>query len=265
MEQAWAIEINNLSFFYDQVAALENVQLHIGPREFISVVGPNGGGKTTLLKILAGLLTPTAGEVRVLGAKPEAVRHRIGYMPQHSYVDPHFPMTAFDLALMGRVTRGHPIGPFNHEDRRMADRVLDRVGLAEAKRRCAFSSLSGGQQQRAFLARALSCEPRLLLLDEPTSNLDIAVEQDLLELLEELNRSMAVVVVSHDLGFASHLVERIVCVNRVVCTHPTAELTPEVMHTLYGSHRIRMVRHEVRGPEKPPQPRWTTPDGASTL
>ena len=168
------------------------------------IVGPNGGGKTTLVKLILGLLRPQRGEVRVFGQPPHRARLRVGYMPQHVQHDPQFPVTVMDIVLMGRLGQG-VLGWPGRADRRAAIDALAQVGMEEFRRR-PFADLSGGQRQRVLIARALCCKPDLLLLDEPTSNVDSLVEARLLDLLRDLNRQMTIVMVSHDLGFVSGLV-----------------------------------------------------------
>lgn len=236
-----AIEVENLSFAYDGSPVLRNVSLHIADRDFACIVGPNGGGKTTLLKLLLGLLQPQRGRVRVLGVSPERARTRVGYMPQHAQLDPQFPVTVSEVVLMGRLGLTRWIGPFRRRDREAADAALKQVDLHDLRSR-AFSQLSGGQRQRALIARAIVCEPRLLLLDEPTANLDPGVEDELQDLLRELNRRMTVVIVSHDVGFVSKNVNTVVCVNRDVKVHCADRLTGDVFRELYGQD-VQVVQH----------------------
>jgi zinc transport system ATP-binding protein len=236
------IQVQNVSFSYDGATVLEDATFSIEDRDFVCLVGPNGGGKTTLLKIMLGLLAPTSGRVTIFGDRPELARGRIGYMPQHTQVDPRFPVTAADVVLMGRLGRAETLGPYRRLQRHAAWRALEAVGLADMRNR-PFGSLSGGQRQRVLIARALATEPELLLLDEPTANLDAHVEQELYELMRGLNASLTIVMVSHDLGFVSEFVQRVVCVKRKVIVHPTSEITGEVIKQIYGGS-VRMVRHD---------------------
>lgn len=238
------IHIEGLSFAYDGQDVLSDVSLEIRDREMVCVVGPNGGGKTTLLKLVLGLLTPDRGRVRVFGAEPKRVRHRIGYVPQYQHFDATFPVRVRDVALMGRLGRGRRFGFFGRADRVAADEALREVELY-ALRRKPFAALSGGQRQRVLIARALAAEPDLLLLDEPTANLDVVFERELNDLLGHLTERMTVVVVTHDLGFVSANVERVVCVNRIVHVHPTADVTGETIREIYGGD-FRRVQHEHR-------------------
>jgi zinc transport system ATP-binding protein len=238
------IKIEGLSFAYNGEPVLNGVDLRIQEGEFVSVVGPNGGGKSTLLKLVLGLLHPSHGRVRVFGQAPEKARPRIGYMPQHAHHDPRFPATVAEVVRMGRLKRLFPLGPFRRGDRVQALRALGRVGLADLAGR-AFSDLSGGQRQRVLIARALASDPDLLLLDEPTSHIDAGAANEFYELMERLNRDHTIVIVSHDIGFVSARVKSVVCVNREVKVHPTCDLTGDLLRDIYGAD-IRLVRHDHR-------------------
>jgi zinc transport system ATP-binding protein len=244
MAEQPVIELSDLAFAYDGVLVLDRVNLTVCAHESVCVVGPNGGGKTTLLKLILGLLRPTAGTVRVFGQPPERVRLRVGYMPQRVEHDPLFPATVMDIVLMGRLGRGGLrglLGWYSRTDRRAALQALAQVGMEPLARR-PLAALSGGQRQRVLIARALCCQPDLLLLDEPTANVDTLNEDRLFEILRQLSREMTVLVVSHDLGFVSNLVETVVCVNRQVVVHPTSQMTGELVQEMYGGG-VRMVRH----------------------
>ncbi len=242
------ITIENLSFKYNSVPVLENASLTINEKDFVWVVGPNGGGKTTLLKLILGLLRPETGTIRVLGKSPLQARTRLGYMPQYAHLDPQFPVNAMDIVLMGRLGDGNRWGPFRKSDKEAAERALRDVGLWDMRDK-SFATLSGGQQRRLLIARALACEPEILLLDEPTANLDLTVERELYELLRRLNKKLTIVMVSHDPAFVSQFVERVVCVNRKVAVHPTCEMEGEYMKELYG-RQVRLVRHDQHNTEQ---------------
>jgi zinc transport system ATP-binding protein len=245
MSSTPAIAFDNVSFSYGAAPVLEKASFLIEERESVCIVGPNGGGKTTLVKLILGLLEPMSGTVRVFGVSPKAARKRIGYMPQHLLYDPLFPVTVSDIVLMGRLRSGGVRGFFgwpDGQDREAASEVLRQVGMLDYARR-PFSSLSGGQRQRVLIARALAGRPDLLLLDEPTSNVDTLVEAQLLELLVKLNERMTIAMVTHDLGFVSGAVEKVVCVNRRVAVHPTREISGEIIHDIYGGH-VRIVKHD---------------------
>ncbi len=239
---------HGLDFGYDGRPVLRDVNLAIPAGDFVSVVGPNGSGKTTLLKLALGLLLPTAGEVTVFGERPERARHRIGYVPQHAHLDPLFPVSALDVVLMGRLGLGPRLGPWRGRDRDAARAALAEVGLGDHADRH-FSALSGGQKQRTLIARSLAGEPELLLLDEPTAGLDAHVEEGFFRLLEELNRRLTIVMVSHDLGFVAGVVKSVICVGQKVVVHPTSAITGQVIADLYGAD-MRMIRHDHRCSEE---------------
>ncbi len=238
------IEVRNVSFSYQATPVLDDVNLTIYDRESVCIVGPNGGGKTTLLRLLLGQLRPTQGEIRIFGQPPQQARLRLGYMPQRAEYDPMFPVTAIDVVLMGRL--GQPglrgwFGWYDASDQRAAYEALEQVHMVDAAKR-PFVALSGGQRQRVLIARALCCHPELLLLDEPTANVDSLVEARLFDELRELGQRMTIVLVSHDLGFVTNLVQRVICVNRQAVAHPTSQLTADLIRDMYGSD-VNMVRH----------------------
>jgi zinc transport system ATP-binding protein len=242
MDRNQVVEFRDVCFAYDGAPVLENVNFTIQERTFISIVGPNAGGKTTLLKLMLGLLKPSQGTIEIFGQLPEKARPRIGYMPQYVQFDPSFPVSVLDVVLMGRLGNGARLGPYGKADRAIAMEALHKLEMDKARNR-PFMALSGGQRQRVLIARALTAEPELLLLDEPTANVDMAVETELFELLNTMSESITVVVVSHDLGFVSQYVQSVVCVNRRVMIHPTTAVTGEVISALYGAD-VRMVRHD---------------------
>lgn len=242
-----AVSFKDVSFAYETAPVLQDVNLTVPPHELLWVVGPNAGGKTTLLKLILGLLTPDSGQVRTLGQTPHRARHHVGYVPQWTNHDPQFPITAFDVVLMGRLqSRWRP--RYTRADRDVAFGALDDVGLADVADR-SFSELSGGQRQRILIARALATEPKLLLLDEPNANVDLAAENRLYEIIGGLKSRMAILMVTHDLGFVAETVAGVVCVNRQVVVHPTSDITGEIIHEIYGEH-VRMIRHDHRCSEK---------------
>ncbi len=236
------VEITDLEFSYNDQPILSDVNLKIEPLASTCIVGPNGGGKSTLIKLILGLLRPDKGKIRLLGDKPVKTRAQVGYVPQYAKYDPLFPATALDVTLMGRLGR-HPgrYFPDDYDAARTALADLEMAGYANAS----FAELSGGQQQRVLIARALVSAVKLLIMDEPTSNIDIQVEHSLMELLKQLNKRMAIILVTHDLGFTSKFFKSVVCVNNWVHIHPTSEVTGQVIQDMYGAD-FQMVRHDHR-------------------
>lgn len=242
-----AISARNLTFTYGGPPVLEDATFTVERGDFASIVGPNGGGKTTLLKLILGLLHPSRGEIRVSNRQPADARPLIGYMPQHADLDPSFPINVTEIVLMGRLAPGMAPGPVGRKDRRLAAGIIEMLGLEEMRQK-PLAELSGGQRQRVLIARALACQPEILLLDEPTAHLDLHLEDEFLEILKDLNRRMTVVMVSHDLGFVASCVNRCVCVNRHVHLHPTSAPKDDLIRSMYGDS-VRLIRHDVDFPE----------------
>lgn len=219
------VTLRDVSVAYDGVEALEHVDLEIDEKDFLGIIGPNGGGKTTLVKAILGTV-PHTGEVRLA---PELFRGRerlIGYMPQISDFDRAFPISILEAVLSGLQGHRGFRSRYTKEDRQKALRLLEETGIAEAARQ-PVGEVSGGQLQRALLCRAIIAEPRLLILDEPTNFVDNQFEKALYDSLRELNRRMAIVMVSHDIGTITSVVKEIVCVNRRVHRHHSNILTEE--------------------------------------
>jgi len=243
-----AICMKGVSFDFGGEPVIEGAELCIEELSFTSIVGPNGGGKTTLLQLMLGILKPSSGTVRVFGQEPREARRQIGYVPQRAQFDPHFPITTMEVALTGRLGISRCTFRPGRRDRQVADEALASMELTDVRDR-PFGSLSGGQQQRTLIARALASQPKLLLLDEPTAGLDRIVESRLYKLLKSLGPALTIVLVSHDLGFVSKFVDRVVCVNREVHIHPTADLTSGLINELYGTD-VKLVRHDMDRPEE---------------
>ncbi len=237
------VRMENVAFAYANAhPVIERASLCLRPGDFACVIGPNGGGKTTLLKLILGLLEPARGTVRVFGRPPGDARHRIGYLPQQAQLDRRFPISVLEVVLMGRIGHAAWIGPYFAANKQRALAALAQVGLEDAKNR-PFRELSGGQRQRILIARALACEPDVLLLDEPTANLDLRAQNDLYDLLHVLNERLTIVLVSHDVAFVSKFVKTVVCVNRTVDVHDAGEIAGRFVDQMYGPG-MRMVVHE---------------------
>jgi len=226
------VEIKAVSFAYNAQSVLEDVNLDIREGNFIAMIGPNGGGKTTLLKLVLGLIKPDTGVIRVLGQPAEKAAHAIGYVPQDVHVNRNFPITAMDVVLMGKLRPKNRWTRSAARDRRDALDALAQMGMA-AYADCKIGELSGGQCQRVFIARALVTKPRLLLLDEPTASIDTQGQAEFFSLLKALNRDVSILVVSHDLMVISTYVKTVACVNRRLHYHNQAEITAEMLETMY--------------------------------
>ena len=240
-----AITLEHVSFAYDGVPALEDVSLEVAEGEFLGLVGPNGGGKSTLLRIVLGLLAPDSGRTRVLGLPPVRARGALGYVPQFAAFRRDFPVTVEETVLLGRLGKTRALFGYGTRDREVAHRVMEETGVADLSAR-PIGTLSGGQLQRTLIARALAGEPRILLLDEPTANIDLRAEGDIFDLLKQLSARMTIVVVSHDIGFISQYVTLVACLNRTLLCHTTSPLAGEMIERLYSAP-VRMIRHATGG------------------
>lgn len=235
------ITIDNVSFSYGSLPVLQRVSLQVHEGEFLGIVGPNAGGKSTLLKLVLGLLEPQAGTIRVLGKKPQRARKAIGYVPQYPGFARDFPVTVEQVVLMGRLGKGRMFGAYSLADRQAAMQALREVEADNLARR-PIGALSGGQLQRVLLARALVGEPAILILDEPTANIDMRMENDIFDQLKALNERMTILVVSHDIAFISHYVHRVACLNRTLVCHQTDSIDGQVIQDLYGED-VHMIAH----------------------
>jgi zinc transport system ATP-binding protein len=236
-----AIEFEDVSFKYDHSPILTNVNFSISAKDTVCVIGQNGGGKTTLVKLILGLLVPDKGTVKVYGNNPQKEAGRIGYVPQYTLYDPSFPISAYEVVCMGRLDHAHS-SRYTDKDRQKTMAALKSVGIEKLANR-PFSSLSGGQRQRTLIARALAPESDILILDEPTSNIDHRSEQQLFDLLALLNQQMTIIMVTHEIGFASSFFTRVICVNNTVAVHPTSQLTGDLIRNMYNDD-LRMIRHD---------------------
>ena len=236
-----AVEIDRVSFSYGAGPVLEDVSFSVARGEFFGIIGPNASGKSTLLRIMVGLLRPASGTVRLLGEPPAQTVHRVGYVPQHAAFSRQFPISTLEVVMLGRLGTSRRLGAFTKADREEALAALRAAEIGDVAAR-PVNTLSGGQLQRVLIARALVCRPELLVLDEPTANVDVRAEEDIFALLRGYSESMAIVVVSHDVAFISAYVDRVGCLNRRLTVHQTGEISGKTIEELYGAP-VRMIRH----------------------
>jgi zinc transport system ATP-binding protein len=206
------IKLDKVSFKYDHDWILKDIDLSVKKKDFLGIVGPNGGGKTTLLKIILGLLKPNKGKLTVNGI--------LSYVPQHLNFDKYHPVCVEDVVLMGLLDKMSAGLVHSKEDHQKAYSVMKTLGIYEIKKQ-RFGELSGGQRQRVLIARAIISNPDILILDEPTANIDKAAQDMVQKLLVKLNEKMTLLMVSHHFDFISSDVNRVVCINKTIHTHPT--------------------------------------------
>ena len=242
-----AVRLTAVTAGYDHRPALEEIDLEIEPGSLVAIFGPNGGGKSTLLKLIADLIQPWSGTVEVLGEPAGRTAHRIAYITQAELVDWSFPVSVWDVAMMGRYPRLGPWrrpGPVDHD---AVAAALERVGMTEL-RSSQIGSLSGGQRRRAFLARAIASEPDLYLLDEPVTGVDVTTQEDLMALLaSETAAGRTAIATTHDLAAAAEHFTTVVALNqRIIAVGPSSlVLDPEVLSKTYGGHLLVLGNQAV--------------------
>ncbi len=246
-----AVEIRDLSVAIKGKEILKNINFTLEEGKFLGIVGPNGGGKTTLVKIILGLISPTSGSVAVFGSSPETLLHGngvFGYLPQHQNIDPNFPASALDIVLMGRYRKAGFLRWPGKKDREKASECMSMMGI-ESLTDVQYSQLSGGQQQRVSIARALAGEPRILVLDEPSTGIDVVGQEDFYHLLKGLQKKMnlTILMVSHDIGTVTTYVDEISCLNINLYYHgnPLGALSDKVMTSLYGKNVDLLMHTDV--------------------
>jgi zinc transport system ATP-binding protein len=235
------VRLEDVWVHYDSLPVLEGINLSIKSNDFLGIIGPNGGGKTTLLKVILGLIKPSRGKVTVMGQPPEKGRRFIGYISQFNLFDRDFPISVFDVVLMGRYHQTGLLRRYTEEDKLAAAEALKAVGMLDYKDR-QIGRLSGGEQQRVFIARALATNPKLLLLDEPTASIDPDMQAEFYELLDRLKEKMAIVLVSHDISAISIYVSEIACLNHQLFYHGSKEVSAEELEKSYHCP-IQLIAH----------------------
>lgn len=233
------VKIENLSFGYDENLIFEKINLSYEIKDFLAIIGPNGGGKSTLLRLMLGLLKPTSGEIKIFGKNPSEVSKAVGYVPQNIFINANFPMRVLEVVLMGRIDR-KIFGFYTKEDKLEAMKALEKVGMSEfANSR--IGELSGGQRQRVYIARALCAKAKILMLDEPTASIDTKGQAAIYSLLSEINKEgIGVILISHDVNIALSFATKVAYVNHKIHMH---DITPDRSKQEFIAHLAREHKH----------------------
>jgi zinc transport system ATP-binding protein len=227
------IELSNICASYEEKVALTDVNLTIYEKDFLGIIGPNGGGKTTLIKLILGLKKPSSGTIRFFRGGNEVQNLRMGYLPQYSSIDKKFPISVYEVILSGLSSQKQLFRRYTAQQHQMVNDMVHRMGL-EGMEQTAIGALSGGQLQRVLLGRALVSEPDVVILDEPNTYIDARFQERLYELLGEVNKERAIVLVSHDIGSVVQNVKTIACVNETLDYHPDAGLSEDWIEEHFG-------------------------------
>ncbi len=239
------ISFQNVTFAFDNETILENIHFSICKNDFIGIIGPNGGGKTTLLRLMLGTLKPNKGEVRIFNQAAIKSRQYIGYVPQFSKLDDDFPITVEQVVAMGLFKNSCFFPYISKKKLIQIHSALEKVKILNLAKKN-FGELSGGQKQRCLLARAIAALPEILLLDEPTASVDSSVEKDIYDLLRSLNKKMTIILVSHDLGFISAYIKRVFCVNRQLADHCADQISEETSIDVAYEKNKKMIQHQCQ-------------------
>lgn len=236
-----ALQIENLQVSINKFPILKDINLSIDEKDFLAIIGPNGGGKSTLLKTILNLIKPDKGKIKIFGKNPKDALNLMGYLPQNTYFDLKFPISVFEVTMMGRYNG--LFKNYNKKDGEAVIKALDEVSMLDYKNR-QISQLSGGQMQRVFIARALAREPKLLLLDEPTASVDPKMQKSFYQLLKDLKQELTIVLVTHDVGVACEYVDKIACLNGSLFYHGVPEGSADAIQKTY-SCPIDIIGHGI--------------------
>lgn len=251
-----AVEVRDLSVFYGRNVALKSVNLTVQQGEYLGIIGPNGGGKSTLLKAILGLVPTSRGSIRIFGGSLQEKRTLLGFVPQFSAIERRFPISLYEVILSGRMKAGLQVfARYTLEDHERTKEAMEQIGLSHLSQR-QVSELSGGEFQRMLIARALVSQPKLLLLDEPTASVDATARKQIYELLAKLNEKITIILVSHDMLAISSQVSSLACLNSKLVYHGGPELNDRTVDSLYGcpvdliAHGLphRVLRDHTHGP-----------------
>ena len=236
------IDFKDVSFNYDNSPTLVDINFSIEKNDFVAIVGPNGGGKSTLLKLILAQEIPSKGSIKVFGDKNYKSLEKLGYVPQFTTHQQDFPLRLIDMVLQSKLRNNSFFVRYSLKDKQRAAEILEMLKIGEYKDKF-LSELSGGQRQRALIARALIDDPEILILDEPTASVDISVEQDIYDILKDLNKNMTILLVTHDVSFVSKYVNKVFCVNRYLHAHKLDELTNTDAQEVYN-RSMKMIKHQ---------------------
>lgn len=240
------VSINNLTFSYSKENILEDINLTVNENDFLAIIGPNGGGKSTLLKNILGIQTPNSGTVKVLGENAEKNLSKIGYVPQNTNINTDFPIKVIEVVMMGHVGHKRPLFGYKKEEITCALGALKQVGMEKFSEK-KIGSLSGGQRQRVMIARALCANPSILLLDEPTASIDVDGQKQIYDLLKELNKSITVIVVSHDISVILSYANKVAHINKTLTFH---DIEHETSHHQDKEHFCEVEMLQLLGHKK---------------
>lgn len=238
------LQIDNLCVHYGSMQVLNNVSLRIEPGDFLGIIGPNGGGKTTLVKAVLGLIPISGGKIHLFGQLPNKGRRYCGYVPQQSEFDHSFPITVQEVVLTGRIQGGlKPFHRYSQQDQKLVAEILHKTGIYKLRNR-QIGGLSGGEFQKMLIARALATRPHLLILDEPTASVDVNSRTQIYSLLKDLNQEMTIILVTHDLAAISTHVRSLACLNTTLHYHGAPQLNQTIIEEMYGCP-VELIAHGV--------------------
>ncbi|QXM05087.1 metal ABC transporter ATP-binding protein [Crassaminicella indica] len=239
-----AVEIEGIDVFYNDVQVLNNINLKVKENDFLAIIGPNGGGKSTLLKAILGLIRLRTGCIKIFDEPLNKSKEIIGYVPQFSSFNKSFPITVKEVVLMGMLKKNNKLFmKFNSGEENKAERIMKKLDIFQLKDR-QIGQLSGGQLQRVLIARALAVEPKILLLDEPTASLDANVKTQIFNILKDLNEEMTIILVTHDMSAISTYVKNIACLNKELFYHGEPRLNEEILGRVYGCP-VDIIAHGI--------------------